>query len=169
MAERSVTLPATPVIPANVASGDLITAAHENTVIAALNDLWTNEEYLAGVSGNVAAALGIVIDGGGAVPSTGSKGFLQVPYACTITGWTILANAAGSASITVKKCAYSAFPATTSIVASAPPSLISAQNNMSTALTGWTTAIAAGDVLEFNLDSVATIQRLTLELQVNKT
>jgi hypothetical protein len=111
---------------------------------------------------------GIVIDGGGSAPATGSKGFVQVPYAGTITGWTILANASGSAQVTVKKSTYSGFPTTSSIVASAAPALSSAQKATSTTLTGWTTAIAAGDVLEFNLDSVSGITRLILELQITK-
>lgn len=115
-----------------------------------------------------AGAVGCVIDGGSASPSTGSKGFVQVPYDCTITGWTLLANASGSAQVTVKKSTYGGFPATASIVASAPPALSSAQKNTSTTLTGWTTAITLGDVLEFNLDSVTTIVRLILELQLLK-
>src|SRR5262249_20327080 len=35
---------------------------------------------------------GITIDGGGSTPATGSKGFKQVPYSATITGWTLLAD-----------------------------------------------------------------------------
>jgi len=114
-------------------------------------------------------AIGITIDGGGSPPATGSKGYIQVPYGCTITGWTLVADQSGSAQITVKKSTYAGFPTTSSIVASAQPALTSAQKNTSTTLTGWTTAITAGDILEFNLDSVATCQRLTLELQITRT
>jgi hypothetical protein len=113
--------------------------------------------------------IGLVIDGGGSVPTTGAKGLLQVPFAATITGWTLLADVTGSAQITVSKGTYAAFPTVTSIVASAPPVLSSAQKSTSTALTGWTTAITAGDVLSFNLDSVTTCKRLTLELQITRT
>lgn len=113
--------------------------------------------------------LGIVIDGGGSVPATGSKGFLQVPYNCTVTAWTILADVSGSAQVTVKKSTYAAFPATASIVGSAPPAVSGAQKATSTTLAGWATALLAGDVLEFVLDSITTIKRLILELQVTKT
>ena len=112
--------------------------------------------------------IGLVIDGGGSVPATGAKGFVQVPFGCTITGWTMLADQSGSAQITVSKGAYSAFPTLASIDASAPPNLSTAQKATSTTLTGWTTAISAGDVLGFNLDSVAACQRIILELQVTK-
>jgi hypothetical protein len=106
------------------------------------------------------------IERGGLVPTTGSKGHLHVPYAGAITGWTLIADRVGSAQITIKKSTVGTYPAGTSIVASAPPELSSQQLNTSSTLTGWTTAIAPGDILEFNLDSVAACTRLTLQLQV---
>jgi len=36
-------------------------------------------------------------------------------------------------------------------------------------LTGWTTAIAAGDCLMFNVDSITTCTWVTLSLKVTKT
>ena len=139
-----------------------------------LNVHWQTDSS-GNVSANIAPglgaleALGIVIDGGASVPAIGSKGYVQVPYACTITGWTMLANASGSAQVTVKKSNYAGFPTTASIVASAPPNLASVQKNTSTSLTGWTTAISLGDVLEFNLDSVTTVTRISLQLQVTRS
>ena len=114
------------------------------------------------------SSIGITVDGAGSTPTTGSKGFIQVPFGCTITGWTMLADVSGSAQFTVKKSTYSGFPSTTSIVASAQPNLSSAQKNTSTTLTGWTTTITAGDVLEFNLDSATTITRVILQLKATK-
>lgn len=119
--------------------------------------------------GDARRSAGITIDGGGSPPATGSKGYVQIPFACTIKSWTMLADVSGSAQITVKKSTYSGFPTTTSIVASAPPVLSTAQKNTSSTLTGWTTAIAAGDIMEFVLDSVATISRLHLFLEIVKT
>lgn len=112
--------------------------------------------------------LGIVIDDGGGVLSTGSKGYLQAPYACTITGWTMLADQAGAAQVTVKKSTYAGFPVTASIVAATPPTL-AGQKSASVSLAGWDTAIAAGDTLEFVLDSAAAVTWLVLELQVAKS
>jgi hypothetical protein len=117
----------------------------------------------------IVSTAGIVIDGGGSTPTTGSKGFLQVPFAGTITGWTLIADVSGSASITVKKSTFAAFPTNSSIVAAAPPALSSQQNATSTTLTGWTTAVAAGDVLEFVLASATTVKRLVLELQITRS
>ncbi len=116
-----------------------------------------------------AGGFGITIDGGGSAPATGSKGYLQVTYSGTITGWTLLADVSGSAQITVKKSTYAGFPTTSSIVASAPPALTSAQGATSTTLTGWTTTVTANDILEFNLDSVTTCTRLFLLVKVTRS
>jgi hypothetical protein len=124
------------------------------------------------VSVEVIAIPGIVtlaIDGGGSPPATGAKGTVQCPYAGTLTGWTLLADVSGSAQITVSKGTYSAFPTVASIVASAPPILSTAQKATSTTLTGWTTAVAAGDIFSFNLDSVTTCTRIILELQIARS
>jgi hypothetical protein len=115
-------------------------------------------------------AIGVTIDGGGSVPSTGFHGYIQIPYNCTITGWTMLGNVGGAAQITVKRSTYAAFPSTSSIVASLPPNIPATnQKNTSTTLTSWGITITVGDVLEFNLDSIATITWLILQLQVTKT
>jgi hypothetical protein len=118
---------------------------------------------------SIISTAGITIDGGASSPATGSKGFLQVPFSGTITGWTVIGDVSGSASFTVKKSTFAAFPTNTSIVAAAPPALASQQNATSTTLTGWTTAIVAGDVLEFVLASATTVKRLVLELQITRS
>lgn len=115
------------------------------------------------------ASVGITVDGGGSVPTTGSKGFVVVPYACTINSVTLLANASGSIVFDIKKSTYAGFPTNTSIVASAPPTLSSVQKNQDTTLTGWTTSVSAGDVLEFLVSSVATVTRVNLILAVTKS
>jgi hypothetical protein len=114
------------------------------------------------------SVIGLVIDGSGNVPSTGSKGFVQVDFPCTIVGWTLLSDQTGSASIDVSKETYVNFPTMASIVASLPPTLTSAQKNSSNTLTGWTTSVAAGDIIGFTLTSVATVTRISLQIQVIK-
>jgi hypothetical protein len=121
------------------------------------------------VASVVDGELGIEIDGGGSAPSIGSKHYLVIPFNCTITSWTILADVSGSCAFTVKGGAYSAFPTTASIVASAKPTLTTAQKATSSTLTGWTTTLNKGAVLEFNLDSVTTCTWLMLVLAVTKT
>ena len=120
-------------------------------------------------------AIGLVIDGGGAVITTGVKGFLEVPFACTITAATLLSTDAavtsGSIVIDIWKDTYANYAPTVAdtITASAKPTLSSAIKSRDTNLTGWTTAIAAGDVLGFKVDSVTTVTRVTLSLTVQAT
>ena len=116
-----------------------------------------------------ADSFGVVIDGGTVSPTTGSKGYRVVPFACTITGWEILADASGSAVVDVKKGTYAGFPTTASIAGAEKPTLTGAQKNQNLALTLWTTGLLAGDILEFNLDSVATCKRVTVTLFVTRT
>ncbi len=118
---------------------------------------------------------GITIDGAGSVITTGVKGFIVVPYACTITQATLLSTDAsvtsGSIVIDVWKDTYANYPPTVAdtITASAKPTLSSAIKSQDATLTGWTTTVAAGSVLGFNVDSATTVTRVTLMLQVRLT
>lgn len=109
-------------------------------------------------------------DNSGAVLATGIMGDLRIPFACTILEATLLADQSGSAVVDIWKVALASYPPVVgnSIVASDPPTLSSASHETDTTLTGWTTSIAAGDCLRFNLNSVTTITRLTLVLKVKR-
>ncbi len=117
------------------------------------------------------ATLTFVIDGGGAAITTGLKGFLEIPFACTITRATLLADQSGSIVVDIWKDSYANFPPTNadSITASAKSTISSTTKSQDATLTGWTTAIAAGDILAFNVDSATSIQRVTISLRVTKT
>ena len=115
------------------------------------------------------AAITYVVDGGGATIPTGVAGQLFVPFGCTVTVSTLLADQSGSVVVDIKKGAYSAYPTVSSIVASAPPTISTAQKAQDSTLTGWTTAISANDCLQFSITSVTSIQRLTITLTVSKT
>ncbi len=123
--------------------------------------------YVSGVKRDI-ATINFVIDGGGSAILTGSKGYLIVDFACTIQNNTLLADQSGSIVVDIKKCAYAGFPTTASICAAAKPTLSTAQKSQDATLTGWTTSITAGDILEYNVDSAATVTRVTLSLKVVK-
>lgn len=121
-------------------------------------------------------AIEFVIDGGGSTITTGMKGYLEVPYACTINRATLLADQSGSIVVDVFKCTYAQFDAGSThpvsgdkITASAPPTISSATKAQDSTLTGWTTSISAGDILAFNVNSVTTLTRVTLSLKVTKS
>lgn len=111
-------------------------------------------------------------DGGGAVPTTGIKGDKRCDFTGTIIRWTLEADQAGSMVLDIWKKPFSAnSPPTISntITASAKPTLSTAQSATSTALTGWTTAVTAGDTFRFNVDSISTLTRYTLTLTIRRT
>ena len=110
--------------------------------------------------------VGISIDGSGSVPATGIKGYIIVPFGGTIIGWNIVGDVTGSAVVDVFKIAYGATLPTSSIAASAKPTLSSAKINKDSTVTGRTTAITANDIIGFNLDSIATITKLNVEVVI---
>ena len=114
--------------------------------------------------------IGVTIDGAGSAITTGAKGYIRIPFDCTIVGVYLLADQSGSAVVDVWKDTWANYPPTDadSITASAPPTLSADDNGSDTTLTGWTTTVSAGDVIGFSVDSASTITRLTLQLQVTR-
>jgi hypothetical protein len=82
-----------------------------------------------------------------------------------------LADQSGSIVVDIWKDTYANYPPTVAdtITASAKPTISSATKGQSSTLTGWTTTIAAGDILAFNVDSITTCQRVTLSLKVTRS
>lgn len=115
--------------------------------------------------------INFVIDGGGSAITTGVKGFIEIPFAMTIEGWTILADVSGSVVLDVWKDAYANFPPTLAdtIAGTEKPTLVSVQKNQDLALTTWTTAVAAGDIIAFNVDSATTVTHVTVAIRGKKT
>lgn len=124
------------------------------------------------ISANISTrTIGITIDGGGSAITTGVKGYIEVPFAATITGWTLLADVSGSIVIDVWKDTYANFPPTVAdtIAGTEKPTLASVQKNQDLALSTWTTAVASGDILGFNVDSAGTVTRVTLIIRMTVT
>lgn len=165
-------------------TGDVVGPAASVASEIALFDLTTGKllkratqtGFLKGTSGVLSAvtlkgAITFVVDGGGSAITTGIKGDLQIPFDCTIVAARLLADQSGSIVVNVWKDTYANFPpdVTDKITASAPPTITTATKSQDTTLTGWTTAITAGDILRFNVDSITTVTRVTLVLEVNRT
>ena len=123
------------------------------------------------VTNNKIRSVGITIDGGGSAITTGVKGYIEVPYACTISAVTLLADVSGSIVVDIWKDTYANYPPTVAdtITASAKPTITTAVKSQDTTLTGWTTSVAAGDILAFNVDSITTCTRVHLILKVTAT
>lgn len=140
-----------------------ITSVASGQIVKWNGSAWVNVDNL--------AAITFVIDGAGSTIATGIVGDLSIPFDCTIVSNRLLADQSGSIVVNIWKDTYANYPPTVAdkITASAPPTISSATKSEDTTLTGWTTTITAGDTLRFNVDSVTTIQRVTLTLKVKKT
>lgn len=119
---------------------------------------------------NEQSAIVFIIDGGGTEIALGEHGHLEIPFKCEIQRVTLLGDQSGSIVIDIWKDTYANFPPTVAdtIVAAAKPTIITAQKAQDVTLTGWTKIIAAGSILAFNVDSITTIERVTLVLKVKK-
>jgi hypothetical protein len=107
---------------------------------------------------------GIGTPGSGSVPSTGVIQYIQAPYAGKITGYAVIGDQSGSAVIDIWKSNAAVPTVANTITASAKPTLSSSQYVNSTTLTGWTTAVAINDVIGFHLDSIATLNSVSIIL-----
>lgn len=122
------------------------------------------------------SAIPFFIDGGGSEIADGTLFRYQVPLAGTITGWTAIADASGSISAELRRTTYSNYDAGGThpasgdkISASAPIAISSATKATDSTLTGWTTAIAAGDILEVYVNSCTTIAWCNIMLNFTPT
>lgn len=109
-------------------------------------------------------------DNGGDVIGTGVVGDIHVPFACTITGVYVYCDQTGDLVLDLWKDTHGNFPPTVddTITASAKPTLSAAVKYSDATLTGWTTSIAAGDIIRVKVDSVSTITRFTLAIRVKR-
>lgn len=114
--------------------------------------------------------ISFIIDGGGSAITTGQKGHLEIPFKCEIQRMTILANQSGSIVVDIWKDTYANFPPTDadSITSATPPTIAAGTKAQDSTLTSWTKAIAAGDILSFNVDSVTDIQRVVISLYIKR-
>jgi hypothetical protein len=120
---------------------------------------------------NAVGALEFIISGGGSAITTGNKGFLTLPFGCTIIGWAIIADQSGSISIDLWRLNNGVPSSGNSIVGGGTkPNLSSAQFIGNTSPSGWTSTILQPfDSLAFDVASVATVTQVTVILYVSKT
>ena len=120
-------------------------------------------------------SLGVTVDGSGGVITAGVKGYVRVPYACTINSWSILTGNSGlGATITFDIWrANNAIPTVggSLVGGGTKPFLASSTAQITSASpSGWTSVtLAANDILGFNVESGAAVfSWANLQLLVTK-
>jgi hypothetical protein len=118
--------------------------------------------------------IGIHVDNGSSVLTTGIKGHRTLPYGCEISDWRVTSTDTGDISWGINYSTYDNYPTMKgiSIHVAENPDLESQNKNKSSGdVDGrWTPyQFSAGDILQFEIDSVATITDCTLELTIRRT
>jgi hypothetical protein len=122
------------------------------------------------VSG-VYRALVFVFDGGGAALTSGKTIYLRIPFACTVTDWSIMSTTAETVTAKLWRVAAggTAIPTVSNSISTSGVSLSSGTAVLSTTLTDFTsTSIAANDLLAANLTAVTASQQVTYILGCNQ-
>lgn len=145
--------------PSTRSTGDLITAA-----------IW-NQDVKDNTIALLPSAIVWIFDGGGAAYGTDDPIYIEVPFKCDIDRVTMLHDQSSTTTIDIWKDTYANYPPTDadSITASATPATSAATKDQDSTLTGWTTAIAAGDILAANVDANDNAIRTTLSLKVSRS
>jgi hypothetical protein len=118
----------------------------------------------------VAASINYVFDGGGVQLTTGLKGSIIVPFACTINSWSLVAEPSGSIEVDIWRTSLADYPPelADSITGSAKPLISGGQTATSSSLGTWDTEIAEGDVLSFMVDAVNSVILASISLKVTR-
>jgi hypothetical protein len=146
------------------------------TGVAANGNANCTQPLLANLSGTATAgqipanlrarAIGATFTGGGNAVTANSINYFTVPFACTISAWSITVDT-GTATIDVWKIATGTAVPTVlnTITSSATPAISSGTALHSTVLTGWTVSVSANDIIAFQVKAVsnATVASLILE------
>lgn len=112
----------------------------------------------------------IAIEGGGSAIVAGSTRTVEIPYAFTISSWTVVAPLeSGSISVHISSASYANFPTLYNVSgAGNSPSLSSAQKNTA-AVSGWSqTTFAAHTIIGAVVDSASTVTDVEITLEVWK-
>jgi len=154
-------------LTAPVLTNPAINGVTPNAVVPTSGQVYTATGANAAGFASRTIGFSFIIDGAGTVLTSGSKGYVEIPVACTISGWTILADQSGSVIVDVKRSTYAGFPTTVSIAGTEKPNLISQQNNNDFTLVNWgSKTLAQGDILEFVVASPVTITRVTVAFRM---
>jgi hypothetical protein len=132
--------------------------------------LYGIDQAISDVHSSTSAIVGI-LDGAGAAIAAGTIIYIEVPFACTITQHTLLADVSGSVTVRIWKDTYANYPPLAADdISNGGTAISTATKAQDATLTSWTTSISAGDIIAMEVQNIATtITRVTSVLKVTKT
>lgn len=148
--------------------GDIANAKFDNLFFRAKFD--GTRWFLQSIKGGNSDTIQFIVDGGGTTITTGQKGHIEVPFDCVVSGWSVFGNQTGNIVVDLWKTNYANFPPNIAhtITGSEKPTISGGTKNENNALSSWVTQLNKGDIIAYNVDSVAAIQRATVVLKVLK-
>lgn len=111
--------------------------------------------------------INFIVDSGNVAMTSGTKGNLTIDVSGIIDSWKIFSEETGSIRVDILKSDYTSYPTFTSICGGNKPEINSGNKAFSDTLTGWDTALRAGDVLRFDVDYSINIRRFLISLKLN--
>ena len=116
-----------------------------------------------GITNTPYVGLEFIISGGSSVITTGIKGYVEVPFACTVVAWTIILYTSTGAAVTdsvtidVLGDTYANTISSASIVGAGTKPFVAASTKNQSTPTGWTTtSLTAGEIVGFNVTAAPT-------------
>jgi hypothetical protein len=154
------------------------TGVMEEIIIGTGLSLNTGTGTLTAAATALNQTIGTTVDGSGGTVTVGLKGYMKVPYACTITGWTVIASTATATQaiqfdVWRKAGSLPTSAATDSLIntgaGGVKPQLTSGQQlRNSVNVANWSTSLAAGDYLAFRVDSAQIVSWAVLQINVTR-
>ena len=124
-----------------------------------------------GVTGNTGPSeeiIGISVNNGSQVLTTGKKGHRILPYDCEVIEWTVTSSDSGSIEWDINWCTYANWPTTASVGGPSLPQLDGEIKQQDTSINWTKTTFDAGNIIEFEVDDVATITNCSLSIKIRK-
>ena len=120
---------------------------------------------------NVGGSFGCVVDNTPNVYTTGLKTSVIMPYDGSIVSWTIIGDQSGTTVVDLWKTNYAGYPSdvSTSVTGGNYIKLTNQTKNTDSALTGWTKNFSNGDIYQFNVNSVTSLNKILINIITNRT
>jgi hypothetical protein len=114
--------------------------------------------------------IGILVDNGSTVLSTGVKGQRIIAWDCEVVEWTVSSSDSGAIEWDINWSSYSDWPTTASVGGLSLPSIPATNSKSRDDSVNWVkTTFNAGDIIEFEIDSVTTLTNCMLSLRIRRT
>lgn len=111
--------------------------------------------------------INFVVDNGSRPMTTGNKGYLSIDVAGEIESWILVSDAPGTLEVDIRKSTFEDYPNVVSICGANTLQLNNTNKNSDITLTGWTTRLNAGDILQFEvINTTVSLSNFAVALKV---